>query len=179
MNHVKEKPMKTNGMPPVDASQTWKSVCSRPRKFNDSSRLKFLDFLEQHGKRVLACQYVDISFTTLQNTLEEDESFRIAFSEALARRSERIAQHIEAEAMAGTKDISFDKEGKVTRERNTFESNIRLAILKRHGDGYVDKVDVTSNQQQVGAVVVPASLSIDEWKEKYGSKSETSDSKST
>lgn len=137
--------------------------------FTDERKGKYLEFLEMHGQKQLAARMAGIAPATLDQGRIHDPDFKTAEEIVLGMRSARIVRQLEKEAMAGSKQVHFDKEGNVLNERVFYETPLRLAMLKKHGEGYVDKseVDITTQGKPMGVVAVPTGLTIEEWKKKY------------
>lgn len=130
---------------------------------------KYLEYLEMHGQKQLAARMAGVAPCTVDFHKIKDPDFKTASEIVLELRSARIVRQLEKEALAGSRHIHFGKNGNVLNERVMYETPLRLAMLKKHGEGYVDKseVDITTQGKPMGVVAVPTGLTVDEWKKKY------------
>jgi len=166
-----------DSFPTVDPTNWRHDLCDSPKRkktyklqrFTDDRKGVYLQFLEQHGQVMLAIKAADIAPVTLYRHLEDDLEFAAAQEEVMKMRSTRIVQRLEKEAIEGHTSLHYDKDGNLIQEKRVFETPLRLAMLKRHGEGYQDKaqIDFTTKGEPVGAIAVPTGLTVEQWKEKY------------
>lgn len=137
--------------------------------FTEEKKTRYLEHLERYGYCSLAARSVGIILGTVENNRAHDPEFAQAEKMALKLRGDRLASRLEAEAIEGSVSTTFDKDGNVLNERRVYESNLRSLVLRRYGDAYIEKseVDITSGGQPIGAVVVPAGLTVEQWKAQY------------
>lgn len=170
-----------NKLPPIDY-KNWREEFAgaapkekrtkdegRPVRITDEHYSLYLEYLERWGKKELSAKAAGISYTSMACFRDDNPEFAAAEEAVLALRSQRIAQQLEREAMQGSTSITYDKDGNILNERKVLETPLRLAMLKRHGEGYVEKseLDITTKGHQVGAIVVPQGLTMEQWKEEY------------
>lgn len=139
-------------------------------KFDDEVKGRYLEELLKHGRRYLAARAVDVTNQTVRNHLKWDPEFAELFDAALAERADRVARQIEEEALEGFEEPIFSpKTGERLGSKRVYESNIRLAILRRYDPEYKDRSEHTVTGA-VGVLVAPAQMSPRDWIESERAK---------
>lgn len=133
-------------------------------KFDDARKKIFLQNLLQYGKVQLACEAAGVSRRTVAAHRKKDDFFDMAFDDIIEWRSEQIVARIEHQAMEGSVDKSFDKEGNLVGERKKYETALRVKILERYGGeeyrkGSKSEVEVNLNK----VLVAPAQADPADW----------------
>lgn len=128
------------------------------------------------GGKTLALKSSALQPLDIYNYRKKDPQFAAMESVVLKLRSEMIVEQIEREALEGNKVPVVDKKsGEIIGYKTSYETPIRLAMLKRHSDGAYDKDEGQGAQgsgvgRPSGVVVVPAGVPMEEWEKKYGDK---------
>lgn len=133
------------------------------RKLTPERKEVFLRALAENGRVLLACMMAGVVPKTIEQHRAADREFDAQCKLAADMYHEMTVGMITAQARAGHKDIKYDKEGNIISERTVYETQIRLALLKRGDSSYND---VSKQQVEVtgGAVVVPAPTdSVESW----------------
>jgi hypothetical protein len=140
-------------------------------KFCDKRKTQFLEELLKHGQRSLACQVVDVTLMTLRTHLKNDPDFAAAFDETLALRSQLIVEQLEREALVGHTQPIFDKDGNEVGEKRVYETQLRLAMLKRFDPEYKDRAEI-EHKGGGGVLIAPPDATPQEWISREQAKNE-------
>jgi hypothetical protein len=133
------------------------------RKFTHERQAVYLNHLAQYGVQVKAALVAGVSPRTVHTCAKTDPDFAEAQRLAIEIHWADAEERIKTEAINGTFDRKWDKEGRLISERRVLETRLRELILKRANPEYVEtaksEVAVTG-----GAVIVPAPVdSVDSW----------------
>lgn len=133
------------------------------RKFSPERQRTYLEALAQHGRHKLAAMCAGVSPVCVTNHAKADPEFAAQRENAFDLYHEMTAAVILAQAREGMKDIKYDKDGKITSIRTSYETQIRKMMITRADPTYTEtqksEVAVTG-----GAVIVPAPVdSVDSW----------------
>ena len=133
------------------------------RKFSPERREAFLLHLAETGRIKLSAFRVGVMTKTIEQHRKKDPDFDELCNEAQNLYHETTAALITSQARAGMTDERFDKEGNLLSRRVSYETQIRLAMLKRADPSYIEvkkeEVAITG-----GAVIVPAPTdSVESW----------------
>lgn len=145
---------------PKDPNSNWQ--CGF-RKFTPERRAIFLEKLELTGRIRLAARFAGVTHATIHRHREADPQFAAACEEAEAMYHETVAASITHQARVGMIDERYDKDGRMTARRVTYEQQIRGKMLDRADERYKHH-----SRQDIavvgGAVVVPAPTdSVETW----------------
>jgi hypothetical protein len=155
---------------PLPEGTEWASMA---KKFDDKRKAKYLEFMEMYGKKVLAAKLTGVAYSTVYYHMEHDPEFAETVETALDNRAERIVHMLEEQAINGYKQPIFSKSGEYLGEKTLYESNLRLAMLKRYDPAYKDgKGDGVVINNNTGAVVVPAGVPAEDWEKLYSDKAQ-------
>ena len=155
------KSTKGVGTPVADMSN-WRKKLRADIKFDYPLKLRFLEEMLRHGKRMLAAATCDISMQTVRDHIKIDPDFATLFDEVLQERADRVTRQLEEEALAGFKEPIFDREGNKVGEKQVYETPLRLAMLRRYDPEYKDRSEVVHGGV-VGVLIAPAQLSPQQW----------------
>lgn len=144
-------------VPPIEKKR------GRPLKFDETRKKQFLVCLEKWGTQVLAADFVDVSPTTVMQHKNDDPVFAAQCEEAQKRREIRIVRQLEKEAMEGHTQPIFNKDGDEVGEKRIYETQLRLAMLKRYDPEYKDRVDVSAKVEGGAIIAPPAPMSLDDF----------------
>lgn len=133
------------------------------RKFSPERKQLYLETLAKTGRSKLAALVAGVTPTCVLDHASKDPDFAQQREIAADIYHEVTAAMILAQAREGMKDIRYDKEGRITSMRTSYETRIREKMINRADPTYIEtqksEVAVTG-----GAVVVPAPIdSVDTW----------------
>ena len=140
-------------------------------KITDELKEAYCDRLSIHGKKTIAAIEVGLHYNTVREHAKIDPGFQEAIAEALALRSQRIVDRLEDDALEGTVNLGYDKDGNLISEKTVFETPLRMAMLKRHDPEYVDRKEI-EHTHRGGVLVVPGRLTMDSWRQLFEAKND-------
>lgn len=161
--------------PPVPGTVSGKGWIVPPKdpsviKFTDELKETYLEKLADHGKKMLACKQIGLSYQTFLAHQKNDTVFAERVVETLLERSERIGKQLEEEALEGHPSFTYDpKTGELIKEERKYETPMRMAMLKRHDPEYKEQQDVNVNIRG-GVLVVPGRVTQEEWDKLFAPK---------
>lgn len=143
----------------------WRERIRRARgvAFDDTAKVAFLDALRLYGKVVIACRETGIHRDTVMRHREKDDEFACAFDLMLELHAMDVVNRLETEALNGFHNNVFNaKTGEIIGTKITYETPLRVALLKRFDPEYKDRAQVDMN---VGGkvIAVPPEMSNEEW----------------
>lgn len=146
------------------------------RKFGPERKKIFLEKLAETGRIKLSALFAGVQPHTVELHRKREPDFDEQCKIAHDLYHELTVALITSQARAGMTDERFDKEGNLLSRRVSYETQIRLAMLKRADPSYVEtrkeEVAITG-----GAVIVPAPTdSVESWEDvvkKYTGSIET------
>lgn len=152
------------------------------RKFGPDEQQTYLELLAKHGRHKLAAMCAKVTPGAVSAYAEKDPVFKQLRQEAFDLYHEMTAAIILAQARDGMKDIRYDKDGRVTSVRTSYETQIRKMMVTRADPTYTEtqksEVAVTG-----GAVIVPAPVeNVESWDaivSRYTGKNGTEQANST
>jgi hypothetical protein len=149
---------------PIIDDSTWrrKVVARRRIKFDDPAKERYLEALALTGRRWSAEAAAGVGPTTVDTHRENDPEFAEACEEAATAYATRGLLKIEAEAIEGQLEQSYDADGNVVREVRRFETRLREMYLKRYDPGYHERAHLELGGK-VGVVIMPAMSSMNDW----------------
>lgn len=150
--------------PTVDMS-TWREQAKAANriKFDDQMKAEYLSSLLVHGQLPLAARSVGVTPQTVRNHLKVDPEFAEFHTSVLEVHAATLVERLEREAVEGHEETIYSqKTGAVLGTKRVFETQIRLAILKRYDANYKDRSEVDI-RQVVGVLVAPAAMTPADW----------------
>ncbi len=125
----------------------------------------FLDKLQETGKKNLAAHAIGTTMRTVNRYLDDydpEGNFQRDVELAMAIRGDDYVFTIEDQAVHGTEDTTYGRDGERTVRRR-FESGLRAKVLERYDEKYRphSTVEVTG---KAGVLAVPmVAASVEEW----------------
>lgn len=167
-------PASTRGRhhPPVDMTDWREQVKAAYVKFDDIQKKVYLEELAKNGLKGRAARAAGVTMGCVIQHRKKDLKFAEMENEAWQARADAVRSQIEAEALEGFERKHYDKDGNLSREERVYESNIRLAMLKRYDPEYRDKIDVAMGSGGGGVIILPMALTREEWEVLYMPKDE-------
>jgi hypothetical protein len=153
-----------NGNAVVDQGNWRKQLQTSRIKFDDVAKETYLLALFETGQKGMAADAAGVDRTTVINHLKNDPDFEEAYQTTLELRGQAMVEQVEREAMAGFQEDIVNKDGEVVGYRTKYETQIRLAILKRYDSAYRDQSTVNVNMEgKVGVLVAPAAMTVEQF----------------
>lgn len=154
--------------PIVDMSGWRHQMQASSLKFDDIQKRVFLETYSRTGVLGAACKAAGVSVTTYRKHLKNDPLFLEAAEEAFRNRASLVIETIEKQALEGHEEVTETE--KATKTRRIYESNLRLAMLRKYDpEGYKDRSEVDINHKGGGGgvLLVPMKLSEEQWEALY------------
>ena len=150
--------------PEADQANWRRKMQQRRLKFDDRAKEVYLDVLARTGRKGLAAEAAGVAPQTVNNHIDNDPDFAESVEIAHETYSNHVVSKIEREALEGHTQPIFDKDGREIGEKRIFETQLRLAMLKRFDTAYKERSEVDVNHGG-GVLVAPAEMTPDEWVE--------------
>ncbi len=158
--------------PNVDMSN-WRVKRQKSRiKFDDDAKEIYLRELLEHGKKYIAARMAGVCPDTAIQHAKDDPEFAAEVTAVIKMRAERIVKTLEKQGLEVYYHPIHDKDGNEVGQKEMRETPLRNQLLKRYDPEYKDRIDVTSQDRQVGVIVVPQGLTLEQVLEKYGTTEE-------
>ncbi len=100
-----------------------------PYKFGNKLKATFLSELERLGSYRAASASISISAATVLRHRKADPDFDDACEKALEKLTEKLVSKARELALDGALEQTFDREGRVIRERRRYSEKILLRML--------------------------------------------------
>lgn len=150
-----------NAVPQADMTNWRRQMMESKLKFDDVQKQIFLDKLLETGKPGLSAAHAGVCQTTVARHRKEDPDFGEAYTRTLKLHAEDIVQRLETAAMEGFENDVYDKDGVKIGIKTTFETQLRVAMLKRFDPEYKDRQEI--EHKGGGVMVAPAAMTPEQW----------------
>jgi hypothetical protein len=168
-DRVKGNRSTTGSRKPVVCQEGWRQKLQVSRiKFDDVAKENYLVALYETGQKGLAAEAAGVTTGTVINHIKGDPDFEEAVQGVLAMRSQTIIERLESEALEGHDEDVFNKDGDHIGTRKKYETQLRLAMLKRHDPAYKDNYGINihnTGEGNVGVLVAPATMTVEQFTE--------------
>lgn len=144
----------------------WRERLRRSRGvvFDDAAKTAWLEAFRQSGKITVACRETGVHRQTVLRHREKDEEFEAAFDLMLELHAEAVVHRLESDALDGFHNDVFNaKTGDVIGSKLTYETPLRVAMLKRFDPNYKDRSEVDINHSGKVIAAPPRVGSIEEF----------------
>jgi hypothetical protein len=139
-------------------------------KFNEQAKVRYLEVLSKTGRTGQACTAVDICYQTLANHRKADPVFAAAEEQALEHYRDYIMGKVEEFATVGFKEPVYNKDGDHIGDKRVIFPALLQMEAKRVQPGYKDKTEVDMNVSGGSVLVVPPTMSQEEWMKLFAPK---------
>ena len=130
---------------------------SRPYKFNDDARRRFLEHLAETGRFYDSARAAGVNYTTMNSyragQQNEDLEFEEQVQEALHSYRDILTKETHRRAVEGWEERPvISKEGSVVGYVYKYDSQLLLALLKKHDPEFRERFQVDSTTELKGSL---------------------------